>query len=136
MVTITPYAAPGTFDSPNFAQAIKVTGAQTILFISGQIDWDDQGKPGHPGDFNAQAHEVLRALKAQVEAGGGTMSNLVKLNVYLTDSRYLNDSRYLAEFRAIRQQYLGTKMPAGAIVVVQSLFTPGCLIEAEGIAVL
>jgi hypothetical protein len=37
MVTITPYAAPGTFDSPVFAQAIKVTGAQTILFISGLL---------------------------------------------------------------------------------------------------
>ena len=130
MVTITPYAAPGTYDSPAFAQAIKVTGAQTILFISGQVDWDDQGNPGHPGDFRSQAHCVFKALKAQVEAGGGTMANLVKINIYLTDLRYR------PELNEVRQEYLGKKMPAATLMVVRSMYSPDCLIEVEGIAVL
>jgi 2-iminobutanoate/2-iminopropanoate deaminase len=128
MVSITPYAAPTTWDAPFFAQATKVSGGKTMLFISGQVDWDE-GNPGHPGDFKAQAHEVFRALKAQVEAGGGTMANLVKINMYLTDLQNL------ADLRAIREEYLGKKMPAATMVVVHSLYSPDALIEVEGIAV-
>ena len=48
-------AAKGVFDPPAYTQTIKVTGAETILFISGQVAYDDKGQPGHPGDFAAQA---------------------------------------------------------------------------------
>ena len=130
MLTIEPYAASGTFDPPGFAQAIKVTGANTILFISGQVAWTDQGGPAHPGDFKSQARAVLLALKAQVEAGGGTMANLVKINTYLTDARHQ------PEYRAVREEVLGKKMPASTAMVVQGLWHPDCLIEVEGIAVL
>ena len=75
-------AAKGVFDPPAYAQAIKVTGAQTILFISGQVDYDDKGQPGHPGDFAAQARATFSALKAQVEAAGGTLENIVKLTTF------------------------------------------------------
>jgi 2-iminobutanoate/2-iminopropanoate deaminase len=130
MLTITPYAAPGTWDASFFAQAIKVTGVQSLLFISGQVAWDSQGNPAYAGDFKAQCHAALRALKAQVEAGGGTVANLVKINIYVTDSRNL------AEFRAIREEYLGGKMPAATSAVVQGLHHPDCLFEIEGIAVI
>ncbi|MBI2562724.1 MAG: hypothetical protein HYW08_10130, partial [candidate division NC10 bacterium] len=55
MATIQPYCAKDVFDPPNYAQAIKVTGAQTILFLSGQVAYDDKGNPAHRGDFVAQA---------------------------------------------------------------------------------
>src|ERR1700733_9322316 len=106
MATIEPYAAPGVFDPPGFAQAIKVTNVQTILFISGQVAWTDQGSPAHPGDFKAQARAVLLALKAQVEAGGGTMATLVKITTFLTDARHQPD------YRSVREEVLGRKMPA------------------------
>ena len=48
-------AAKSVFDPPAYTQTIKVTGAQTILFISGQVDYDAKGQPGHPGDFAGQA---------------------------------------------------------------------------------
>jgi 2-iminobutanoate/2-iminopropanoate deaminase len=130
MATIEPYAARSVFDPPGFAQAIKVTNAQTILFISGQVAWTDQGGPAHPGDFKAQARVVLLALKAQVEAGGGTLANLVKFTTFLTDARHQ------PEYRAVREEVLGKKMPASTAMVVQGLWHPDCLIEVEGIAVL
>ena len=130
MVTITPYAAAGVWDPPRYAQAVKVTGAQTILFISGQVAFDENGGPAHRGDIKAQARSAFQALKAQVEAGGGTVANLVKINTYVTDARYS------AEFREIRDEVLGKKMPASTGMVVQGLWHPDCLIEVEGIAVL
>ena len=70
-VKIERLAAKGVFDPPTYTQAMKVTGGQSILLISGQVAYDDKGQPSHPGDFAAQARATYRALKAQVEAGGG-----------------------------------------------------------------
>ena len=50
-----------------------------------------QGRPAHRGDFAAQARAMFQAIKAQVEAGGGTMESIVKINTYLTDIRHRAD---------------------------------------------
>ena len=61
------YAAKGVWDPPGYSQAVKVTGAQTILFLSGQVAYTDKGGPAHPGDFKAQARATFQAIRAQVE---------------------------------------------------------------------
>jgi 2-iminobutanoate/2-iminopropanoate deaminase len=130
LTTIEHYAAPSTYDPPSYAQAVKVTGAETILFVSGQVAYDDRGEPAHPRDFPAQARAVFQALKAQVEAGGGTLRNIVKLTTYLTDIRYRT------ELIPIREEFFGKKMPAYTQLAVTALGQPGWLIEVEGIAVI
>ena len=45
MVEIEGYAAPSEYDPPSYAQVTKVTGAQTILFIAGQVAYDDTVAP-------------------------------------------------------------------------------------------
>jgi len=129
-VKIEPMAAKSVFDPPAYSQAIKVTGAETIVFISGQVDYDAQGKPGHPGDFAAQARATYAALKAQVEAAGGTLANVVKLTTYLTDIRHRT------ELVPIREQFFGKKAPASTLVGVTALAMPGWQIEVEAIAVI
>lgn len=123
-------AAKSVFDPPTYSQAIKVTGAESILLISGQVDYDSKGQPGHPGDFAAQARATYAALKAQVEAAGGTMSSIVKLTTYLVDIRHRND------LAAIREEYFGKKGPASTLVGVTALAQPGWLLEIEAIAVI
>ena len=123
-------AAKSVFDPPAYTQAIKVTGAQTILFVSGQVDYDARGGPGHPGDFAGQARATLAALKAQVEAAGGTMASIVKLNTYLVDVRHRT------ELATIREEFFGKKAPASTLVGVTALAQPGWLIEIEAIAVI
>ena len=83
MATIQEYASPQVYAPPTYAQAIKVTGAQTLLFIAGQVAYDDQGGPAHGGDFIRQAREVFRSVQAQVEAGGGTLRDVVGAGKYL-----------------------------------------------------
>ena len=123
-------AAKAVFDPPTYSQAIKVTGAETILFISGQVDYDAKGGPGHVGDFPAQARATFAALKAQVEAAGGTMANIVKLNTYLVDIRHRT------EMAVVREEFFGKKGPASTLVGVTALAQPGWLIEIEAIAVI
>lgn len=130
MATIEPYAAKTVYDPPAYAQAVKVKGAQTILYIAGQVAYGPEGGALYAGDFKAQARAGLEALKAQVEAGGGTMANIVKVNTYLTDIRHR------ADYGPIREAFFGKRMPAHTLVAVTALAQPEFLIEIEAVAVL
>jgi 2-iminobutanoate/2-iminopropanoate deaminase len=130
MAKIEQYAARGVWDPPAYSQAVKVTGGDTILYIAGQVAYGDNGNAAHAGDFKAQARAALQAVKAQVEAGGGTMANIVKVNTYLTDIRHR------ADYGPIREEFFGKKMPASTLVAVAALAQPEFLIEIEAIAVI
>lgn len=130
MPKISPYAAKSVFDPPAYSQAVKVEEGKTLLYIAGQVDYDARGNCAHPGDFAAQTKAVLEALKAQVEAGGGTMANIVKINTYVTDMRYRPD------YAKLRSEYFGPKAPASTMVAVSALAAPEFLIEIEAVAVL
>ena len=130
MVKIEGYCAPGVYDPPTYTQGIRVTGARTILFLSGQVAYDKDGGVAHRGDFKAQAREAFRCLKALVEHAGGTMDSIVKLNTYVTDVRYR------ADLMPVRKEFFPKRSPASTLVQVGALAHPDWLIEIEAIAVL
>jgi len=130
MATIEKYGAPGVYDPPGYSQAIKVTGWGTILFTAGQVPYDADGGVKHRGDFKAQARAVFGAVKALIEAGSGTLANVVKITTYVTDVRYRLD------FRTVRDEFFGVRGPASTMVEVSSLSHPDYLIEVEAIAVI
>jgi 2-iminobutanoate/2-iminopropanoate deaminase len=130
MAKLEKYCAAGVYDPPGYSQAIKVTGAQTILFLAGQVAYDKDGSVKHPGDFTGQARAAFAAVKALVEAGGGRLDNVVKITTYVTNARYR------PEFRAIREEVFGVKGPASTMVEVSALAHPDYLIEVEAIAVI
>jgi len=129
MVSIEAFCPPDVFNPPIYTQGVRVTGAQTMLFLSGQVAYDQHGGVLHRGDFKGQAREALRALKSLVESAGGTMGSIVKLNTYLTDIRYRPD------LASVRQEIF-SKAPASTLVEVSALAHPDWLIEVEAIAVL
>lgn len=130
MAKIEKYCAKSVYDAPTYSQGVKVTGAQAILFLSGQVAYDKNGNVAHKGDFQGQAQAVFKNIKAMVEAGGGKLSNVVKLNTYLTDIRYR------ADLVPIRQEFFGKKLPASTLITTPALAHPDWLIEVEAIAVL
>jgi 2-iminobutanoate/2-iminopropanoate deaminase len=130
MVKIEAFCAPGVYDPPIYSQGIRVTGAQTILFLSGQVAYDKDGGVLYPGDFKAQAREAFKAIKSLVESAGGTMDSIVKLNTYLTDIRYR------ADLALVRQEFFSKKPPASTLVEVSALAHPDWMIEIEAIAIL
>ena len=129
MVNIEKFTANGVYDPPGYTQGIKVTGAQSVLFLAGQVAYDKDGGVAHRGDFKGQAREVFRALKALCEAQGASLANVVKLNTYVTDIRYR------ADMVPIREEFFGKKAPASTLVQVSALAHPDYLIEIEAIAV-
>jgi 2-iminobutanoate/2-iminopropanoate deaminase len=129
MPTIERFCAPGVFDPATYTQGVRVTSAQTLLFLSGQVAYTPEGGVAHRGDFTAQARGAFDAIKALIESQGGSMANIVKLTTFVTDMRYRVD------LAPIRTEYLGPKAPASTLVEVSALAHPDWLIEIEAIAV-
>jgi enamine deaminase RidA (YjgF/YER057c/UK114 family) len=104
----------------------------TIVYLSGQVPSDASGKLIGEGDFEAQVEQVFRNLKVAVEAAGGTMADIVKLNYYLVAEV---DQAIVPKLRPIRDRYINVENPpASTFVVVSRLMRPGWMIEIEAVA--
>ena len=130
MPTLEKFSAAGLFDPPTYSQGIRVTQAQTMLFLSGQVAYTAEGGVAFRGDFKAQARGAYEAIKALVASQGGTMDNIVKITTYVTDMRYRVD------LAPIREEFFGKKGPASTLVEISALAHPDWMIEIEAIAVI
>lgn len=100
-------AAIGTY-----SQAVK---AGDTVYLSGQIPLDPASMELVSGPINKQIEQVFDNLSAVCEAAGGTLQDIVKLNIYLTD---------LGNFATVNEimaTYFKTPYPARAAVGVASL---------------
>lgn len=113
-------AAIGTY-----SQAVR---AGETLYLSGQIGLDPETGRLVDGIEN-QIRRVFENLKAVAEAAGGSLSDAVKLTVYLTDLAHF------ARVNEIMSAYFAQPYPARAAVGVAAL-PRGALIEADAILVL
>jgi enamine deaminase RidA (YjgF/YER057c/UK114 family) len=114
-----------------FSHGIVVEGGR-LLMLAGQDASDTGGVIRNPGDLLAQYEQVVKNLKAVVEAAGGTLQDVVKLNIYVTDrDAYRAQLRPLGE---IYRAYFGRHYPAMALFEVKGLFNPDAMIEMEGVA--
>jgi reactive intermediate/imine deaminase len=111
-------AAIGTY-----SQAIR-TG--NLVFLSGQIPLDPATMEIVSGDFEARARRVFDNLKAVAEAAGGSLDDIVKVNVYLTDLSNF------ATVNTVMADYFSQPYPARAAVGVASL-PKGADVEAEAV---
>lgn len=113
-------AAIGTY-----SQAVKMGNT---VYLSGQIGLDPANMELVDG-IEAQVHRVFANLKAVTEAAGGSMADIVKLNIFLTDLAHF------ALVNSLMTQYFIQPYPARAAVGVASL-PRGALVEADGVMVL
>ena len=130
MATIERFSAAGVYESPFYSQGVKVSQAQTILFLSGQVAYTPEGGVACRGDFAGQARMAYEAIKSLIESQGGTLADVVKLTTYVIDMRYR------ADLNAVREAFFGKKGPASTLVEISALAHPDWLVEIEAIAVL
>ena len=110
-------AAIGTY-----SQAVRVGDT---VYLSGQIGLDPVSMQMVDG-IDAQIIRVFENLKAVAEAAGGSLADIVKLNVFLTD---------LANFARVNEtmaRYFSEPFPARAAVGVKEL-PRGALVEADAV---
>jgi enamine deaminase RidA (YjgF/YER057c/UK114 family) len=126
--------SPATLPPPVGYSHIAKVNKGTLIYLAGQVSSDASGKLVGEGDFEAQAEQVFRNVKIAVEAAGGTMADLVKMNIYLVAEVSQDE---VPKMRAVRDRYVNTeKPPASTLVVVSRLARPGWLLEIEAIAAL
>jgi reactive intermediate/imine deaminase len=113
-------AAIGTY-----SQAVKVGGT---VYLSGQIPLDPATMQLVEG-FENQVRRVFDNLKAVCEAAGGSLNDLVKVNVFLIDLAHF------AKVNEIMATYIDQPYPARAAIGVASL-PRGAQVEIEGFMVL
>ena len=115
-------AAVGTY-----SQAVVVTGGTTI-YLSGQIPLVPETMEVVGGIEN-EIHQVFKNLTAVCQEAGGDLSNIVKLNIFLTD---LNNFAVLNE---IMSSYFDQPYPARAAIGVNEL-PKGVSVEMDGVMVI
>ncbi|TXI16864.1 MAG: RidA family protein [Nitrosomonas sp.] len=119
-----------TADAPQaigtYSQAIRTSGGSTV-YLSGQIGLDSINMQMVDG-IEAQIQQVFSNLKAVAKASGGSLNDIVKLNIFLTD---LNNFALVNEIMA---SHFSEPYPARAAIGVSAL-PRGALVEMDAVMV-
>ena len=108
-----------------YSQAVKIGNT---VYLSGQIPLIPATMEMVDGDFEAQVVQVFENLTAVCEAAGGTLQQIAKLNIFLTD---------LSNFATVNEvmaRYFSQPYPARAAIGVAEL-PKGSLVEMDGVLV-
>jgi enamine deaminase RidA (YjgF/YER057c/UK114 family) len=114
----------GSYSLVNIAQPGR------MVFIAGQTASDPQGNVVGIGDARAQTRYVLEKIRRAVEAAGGTMNDVVAMNIFTTDVKNHRD------INEVRREFLGRDFPTSTMVQVVALARPELLLEINATAVL
>jgi 2-iminobutanoate/2-iminopropanoate deaminase len=109
---------------------IRVDNPTALIFLSGQLSRDADGKLVGAGDMAEQTRQCIRNMRTVLESAGGTLEDIVSIVVYTTDIRQFK------EIVAARTEFFVAKLPTSTIVEVNHLADPGLLIEFQAIAAL
>src|SRR5262245_25984882 len=113
-----------------FSQATVTEAKGRLVFVSGMTARRADGSIAGVGDVTAQTRQVCENIKAAVEAAGGTMDHICRVDVYV---------RNMEHFEAIhdvRKQYFKPPLPASTMVEITKMTSPDYLIEINAIAVI
>ncbi len=121
---------PGWPRPKGFASGVSGTG--TIVFVSGQVGWDAEGR-FVSDDIAGQVRQALRNIVTILAEAGGTPEHVARLTWYVTDK-----NEYLAAQREIGAAYrdvMGRHFPAMSVVAVTALVEDAAKVEIEATAI-
>src|SRR5436190_1444737 len=116
--------------SGHFSQAIAVEAKGKLIFISGMTSRRADGTIAGIGDIEAQTRQVCENIKAAVEAAGGTMDDVCRVDVYVRNMEHFDS------IHKVRREYFKNPPPASTMVEVSKFTSPDYLIEINAIAVI
>jgi enamine deaminase RidA (YjgF/YER057c/UK114 family) len=111
-----------------YSKAIRASG--DFVFMQGQVGTLLDGTLIGPGDPGAQAHQACRNIQRWMEEAGGSLKDVCKLTVYVTDVSYRP-----AVYAAINEWFEGVQHCSTG-VVVSGLADPSLLVEIDAMAVI
>lgn len=122
------------FNSTDFGfSQIVVRERGKLVFISGQVAWDENRNIVGEGDLEQQAEKTLSNLKVAIEAAGGTLKDIAMLRIYVVNYQ----PKDAVVIGAVLRKYFGTaRPPASSWIGVQSLANEKFMLEIEAQAVI
>jgi 2-iminobutanoate/2-iminopropanoate deaminase len=114
----------------HFSQATMIEARGRMVFISGMTARRPDGTIAGIGDIEAQTKQVLENVKAAVEAAGGTMEDICRVDVYVRNMEHFE------KIHTVRLEYFKPPSPASTMVEICKMTSPEYLIEINAIAVL
>jgi 2-iminobutanoate/2-iminopropanoate deaminase len=109
---------------------IDATQIKRIIWISGQLAFDEKENFLGKGDIRIQTERVLKNIKKVVEKLGGTMDDIVQVNVFVRDMSGLKD------IHDVRLKYFKEPYPTSTLIEVKGFVHPDALIEINAMAAL
>jgi enamine deaminase RidA (YjgF/YER057c/UK114 family) len=135
-MTVFRFINPSAVAAPrgyNNGAITPLDGGRELLFVSGQVGWDDTGHVSSDR-FVDQFEQALRNVIAVVTEAGGHPANIGKLTIFVVDvDEYASDRAAVGE--AYRRQ-MGRYYPAMTLVEVKSLLDPAARVEIDALAVI
>jgi enamine deaminase RidA (YjgF/YER057c/UK114 family) len=114
----------------HYSQAVAIQAKGVMVFISGMTARRPDGGIAGVGDIEEQTRQVCENLKNALEASGGTMDDVCRVDVYL---RNIGDSERMNK---VRRQYFRSPPPASTVVEVSKLSSPEFLVTINAIALI
>jgi len=124
------FDAPGTVKPFGIFSSAAWQPEGKVLHVSGQVAQDATGSVMGKGDIRAQTRQVLENIRTVLASAGGTMDDVARVTVYVTDMSGL------AQIHEVRGQYFRRPYPASTLVEVKRLVKPEYLIEIDAVAVI
>lgn len=109
-----------------------IVGTGRVLFVGGQIGWDENGR--FADGFVAQVEQALRNVATVVRSAGGSVEDIARLVWYVVDIDHYR--RSLPELGPAYRRVMGKHFPTMAVVGVAALVEQAALVEIEATAVL
>jgi 2-iminobutanoate/2-iminopropanoate deaminase len=116
--------------SGHFSPAIVSEARGRLVFISGMTSRRADGTIAGIGDVQTQTRQVCENLKATVEEAGGSLDDIVRVDVYVRNMEHFD------VIHKVRREYFKAPAPASTMVEVCKMTSPEYLIEISAIAVL
>ena len=112
-----------------FSQATVVEAKGKLVFISGMTARRPDGSIAGVGDISAQTRQVCENIKAAVEAAGGTLDDVCRVDVFVRNMEHFD------AIHKVRREYFKPPLPASTMVEVTKMVSSDYLIEINAIAV-
>lgn len=114
----------------HFSQATTIEARGKLVFISGMTARTRDGSIAGIGDIETQTRQVCDNVQAAVEAAGGTLDDVVRVDVYV------RNIDHFPIIHKVRREYFKEPVPASTMVEVPKMVSHEYLIEMSAIAVL
>jgi len=113
----------------HFSQATVIEAQGKLVFVSGMTSRRPDGTIAGIGDVSEQTRQVCENIKAAMEAAGGTLDDVVRVDVYVRNMEHFD------KIHAVRREYFKPPLPASTMVEITKMTSPEYLIEINAIGV-